>query len=80
MEQSEKSKPRLKKEWANEEAAVAHGGKRRWPPWVVQVICELLVNGTSPSAVPTAMQTMYQMLTGDTPDKLPPSPLFGVAE
>ena len=61
----------LKKEWANEEAAVAHGGARRLPPWVVQVICELLVNGTSPSAVPTAMQTMYQMLTGDTPNKLP---------
>ena len=71
IEQSGKSTRRLKKEWANEEAAVAHGGARRWPPWVVQVICELLVNGTSPSAVPTAMQTMYQMLTGDTPNELP---------
>jgi hypothetical protein len=29
------------------------------------------VNGTSPAAVPQAMLTMYQMLTGDTPDKLP---------
>jgi hypothetical protein len=71
IEQSGKSTRCLKKEWANEEAAVAHGGARRWPPWVVQVICELLVNGTSPSAVPTAMQTMYQMLTGDTPNELP---------
>jgi hypothetical protein len=72
IEQSQKSKRRLKKEWANDEAAVAaHGGGRQWPPWVVQINCELLVNGTSPAAVPTAMQTMYQMLTGDTPDELP---------
>jgi hypothetical protein len=71
IEQSGKSTRRLKKEWANEEAAVAHGGAMRWPPWVGQVICELLVNGTSPSAVPTAMQTMYQMLTGDTPNEFP---------
>ena len=60
IEQSQKSN----------EAAAAHGGGRQWPPWVVQIICELLVNGTSPAAIPTAMQTMYQMLTGDTPDEL----------
>jgi hypothetical protein len=64
-------KRHLKKEWANDEAAVAHGGGRQWPPWVVQVICELLVKGTSPAAVPAAMQTMYQMLTGETLDELP---------
>ena len=73
IEQSHKSKRRLKKEWANDEAAAAHGGGRQWPTWVVQIICELLVNGTKPAAVPTAMQTMYKMLTGDTPD-------VGVAE
>ena len=70
IEQSQKSKRRLKKEWANDEAAAAHGGGRQWPTWVVQIICELLVNGTKPAAVPTAMQTMYKMLTGDTPDEL----------
>jgi len=37
----------------------------------VQIICELLGNGTPPTTVPLAMQTMYQMLTGDTPDELP---------
>jgi hypothetical protein len=60
IEQSQKSN----------EAAAAHGGGRQWPPWVVQIICELLVNGTTPAAVPTVMQTIYQMLTGDTPDEL----------
>ncbi len=29
------------------------------------------MNGTPPTAVPLAMQTMYQMWTGDTPDELP---------
>jgi len=71
IEQSHKSKRRLMKEWANDEAAAAHGGGRQWPPWVVQIIFELLVNGTTPSAVPTAMQTMYHMLTGENPDELP---------
>ena len=45
---SKKSKRHLRKEWANDETAIAHGGGRQWPPWVVQVICELLVNSTSP--------------------------------
>ena len=66
-----KSNHCLEKEWVNEEAAALHGGRRRCPPWVVQIICKLLVNGTPPTMVPLAMQTMYQMLTGDTPDELP---------
>ena len=41
IEQSHKSKCHLIKEWANVEAAAAHGGGRQWPPWVVQIICEL---------------------------------------
>ena len=33
----------MQKEWDYEEAAWNHGGGRRWPPWVVQLKCELLV-------------------------------------
>ena len=29
----------MQKEWDDEEAAWNHGGGRRWPPWVVQLIC-----------------------------------------
>ncbi len=49
---------------------MCHGGGKRWPPWVVQIICEMLMNGTPPAAIQSAMQAMYQMLTGDTPDEL----------
>jgi hypothetical protein len=38
------TKRRLKKEWTDEAAAHRRGGARRWPIWVVQLICELLVN------------------------------------
>jgi len=35
----------MQKEWDDEEAARNHGGGQRWPTWVVQLICELLVTG-----------------------------------
>ena len=34
------------------------GGAGRWPVHIVLLICELLVNGTPPSAVPANIQTM----------------------
>jgi hypothetical protein len=71
IKESKKTKRELKKEWTDEEVAVRVGGPRCWPPWIVQIICEMLVNGTSPSAVPSAMQTMYEILTGDVPKELP---------
>jgi hypothetical protein len=61
----------LKKEWADEAAAHKRGGARRWPIWMVQLICELLVNGTSPAAIPSNIQTMYETLYGETPDQIP---------
>ncbi len=66
-----KNQCELKKEWADKEAKKRNGGRQRWLPWVVQIICEMLVNGTSPSAVPSAMQSMYEMLIGETPKDLP---------
>jgi hypothetical protein len=71
IKESKKTKCELQKEWADEEAAARVGGQRCLPTWVVQIICEMLVNGTSPSAVPSAMQTMNEMLTGDVPKEFP---------
>jgi hypothetical protein len=65
------TKKRLKKEWADEAATHKRGGARRWPVWVVQLICELLVNGTAPSAIPTNIQTMYETLYSKKPEELP---------
>lgn len=67
----EDTKRKLQKEWADEEAAHRRGGARRWPIWVVQLICELLVNGTAPSAIPANIQTMYETLYGETPSDEP---------
>jgi len=45
------------------------GGK--WPIWVTQVICELLVNGTPPSAIPHNLQNLYETLYGTEPVHIP---------
>ena len=39
-------------------------GGAKWPLWVVEVCCELLVNGTPPSAVPANIATLYETLYG----------------
>ena len=61
----------MQKEWDYEEAARNHGGGRRWPPWVVQLICELLVTGTPPSAIPQIIQTFCETLLREKPKELP---------
>ena len=68
---SENKMHRLKKEWANDDAEKQHGGGRRWPVWVIQVICELLVYGIPPSAVPAIIQTLYQTLYRERPNEIP---------
>jgi hypothetical protein len=35
------------------------------------LICELLVNGTSPAAIPSNIHTMYKTFYGEKPDALP---------
>ncbi len=64
-------KPSMQKEWDNEEAARRHGGKRSWPPGVVQLICEPLVAGTPPSAIPQIIQTFCKTLLWEKPKELP---------
>ena len=47
------------------------GGATRWPVHVVLLICELLVNGTPPSAVPANIQTMSAAMNGCEAHELP---------
>ena len=56
VETSTENKRRMKKEWADEASKAKRGGRKRWPVWVVQLICELLVNGTIPTADSSARQ------------------------
>ena len=64
----------MKREWVSAESKRKQGGKQSWPVWVVQLICELLVNGTSPSAIPGNIRTMYATLFGES--VTPPTPQF----
>ena len=47
------------------------GGSGKWPVHVVMLICELLVNGTPPSAVPANIQTASAAFTGAEASDLP---------
>jgi hypothetical protein len=71
MENSHKTKRRMKKEWVNvyTDGHRTRGRSRNWPPWVVQMIYELLINGT-PTAVPSTIQSIYEMLYGECPEEL----------
>ena len=73
MENSHKTKRRMKKEWVNvyTDGHRTRGGSRSWPPWVVQMICELLINGTAPTAVPSTIQSIYETLYNECPEELP---------
>ena len=46
------------------------GGGKRWPVHIVLLICEMLVNGTHPSAVPANIQTSCASFTGAEADEL----------
>jgi DNA repair exonuclease SbcCD ATPase subunit len=46
------------------------GGRSRWPPHIVQLICEQLVNGTPPSAIPANIVSMFA-LNGIVLDDVP---------
>ena len=47
------------------------GGRKRWPVHILLLICEILVNGTHPSAVPANIQTSCAAFTGVEADYLP---------
>ena len=47
------------------------GGAGRWPVHIVLLICEFLVNGTPPTAVPANLQTASAAFTGVEAKELP---------
>lgn len=47
------------------------GGGRVFPWWMVQTICEMLVNGTPPSAVSGNMLALHRAICGSPPEDLP---------
>jgi hypothetical protein len=71
MENSHATKRRMKKEWVNtyNDGRRTQGGSRHWPPWVVQMICELLINGMAPTAVPSTIQSIYETLYDESPEE-----------
>jgi len=54
-----------------QEVKVGRRGGARWPLWVTEVCCELLVNGLPPSAIPSSIGTLTATLYGKEPKKLP---------
>jgi hypothetical protein len=74
LETPQETQRRMKKEWDNIDAdghRTLKGGSRRWPTGVVLMICELLINGTWPSGVPSCIHTVYETLYKEEPDELP---------
>ena len=47
------------------------GGGHRWPVRVVQLICELLVDGAPPSSIPRIIYTTSSTMTNEEPKDLP---------
>ena len=61
----------IKLEIKRERTVGRRGGTGRWPVHIVLLICELLVNGTPPSAVPANIQTMSAVMNGAESHEMP---------
>jgi hypothetical protein len=53
------------------EHGVWRRGGGRWPLWVIEVCCELLVQGTPPSAILSNIGILFERLNGEEPQELP---------
>ena len=53
----------LKKKWA----IVKQGGASQLESWLVLLICELLIIGIPPRAIPSSIYTLYETLAGVDP-------------
>ena len=53
------------------EVKAGRRGGARWPLWVTEVCCELLVNGSPPSSIPSSILTLFAALYGEEPKKIP---------
>ena len=54
-----------------QEVKVGWRGGARWPLWVTEVCCELIVNGSPPSEIPSSIGTLTATFYGKEPKKLP---------
>lgn len=61
----------IKVEIKRQRSVGRRGGAGKWPVHIVLLICELLVNGTPPSAVPANIQTASAAFTGAEASELP---------
>ena len=50
----------------------SRGGGSKWPLWMFQLICKLIVNGTSPSSVPSKNASMKFLMHGSEVKDIPP--------
>jgi len=53
------------------EVKIGCRGGASWQLWVTEVCCELLVNGSPPSAIPSSIGTLFDMLYGEEPTSIP---------
>ncbi len=53
------------------EVKLGRKGGASWPLWVTEVCCELLVNGSPPSAIPSSIGTLFATLYGQEPTNIP---------
>jgi len=53
------------------EVKLGRRGGASWPLWVTEVCCELLVNGSPPSAIPSNIGTLFATLYGEEPTNIP---------
>ena len=60
----------IRREIKKEKTVGRKGGAKRWPVHVVMLICEMLVNGTPPSAVPANIQSLCAILNGAEAEEL----------
>ena len=60
------SKLNLKREFT-----LGRRGGASWPLWVTEVSCELLVNGSPPSAIPSTIGTLFATLYNEEPKTIP---------
>ena len=73
-----KNKHCIQKEWDDEEAARCHlkvvmvrGGSTEGLHGIFQLICEQLVTGTPPNAIPPTIQTFCETILCEKPKELP---------
>ena len=50
-----------------------HGGNAKWPLWMLQLVLELLVNGTPPSSIPANIVSHVAIMNPNTTVKEVPS-------